>query len=249
MLRLECAAKVLRTARKETSSPILNLITGAGESFARQAPRSRGLRMAGLSKTTRDHDEIRRWAEERGGKPSHVKDTGSEEDIGILRIDFPGYSEGRLESITWEQFFEKFDERNLSFVYQEQTAGGERSNFNKLVSSESAGEARGGKGSPSKKSTRTRSAGRKAAKKSATAKTAGSASKRGGSTASKRSGTRTKKVTRKGAKAPAKRTAARKGASKRGRVKKTAAQSGRGTKRASARNKSAAKKASRGRRR
>ena len=29
------------------------------------------------SKTTTDHDEIRRWAEERGGRPAHVKDTGS----------------------------------------------------------------------------------------------------------------------------------------------------------------------------
>ncbi len=33
--------------------------------------------MANLSNTTKDHEEIRRWAEERGGKPSHVKSTGS----------------------------------------------------------------------------------------------------------------------------------------------------------------------------
>ncbi len=98
--------------------------------------------MANLSKTTRDHEEIRRWAEERGGKPSHVKNTGSAGDIGILRIDFPGYSgEGSLEPITWDQFFEKFDERDLSLVYQEETAAGERSNFNKIVSAETAQEA------------------------------------------------------------------------------------------------------------
>jgi hypothetical protein len=92
-----------------------------------------------LSKTTRNHDEIRKWAEARGGKPSHVKRTGSKDDVGILRIDFPGYTgEGSLEPITWEQFFEKFDERNLALVYQEKTASGEPSNFNKIVSAEGA---------------------------------------------------------------------------------------------------------------
>ena len=109
--------------------------------------------MANLSKTTRDHEEIRRWAEERGGKPAHVKRTGSGEDIGILRIDFPGYSgAGSLEPITWEQWFEKFDERNLALLYQEETAGGQRSNFNKIVSSETAEEVEDGRG-------RSRSAG------------------------------------------------------------------------------------------
>ena len=98
--------------------------------------------MPSLSKTTKDHEEIRRWAEERGGKPAHVKSTGSGEDIGILRIDFPGYSgAGSLEPITWEQWFEKFDERGLALLYQETTAGGQRSNFNKLVGRETA-EAR-----------------------------------------------------------------------------------------------------------
>ena len=57
--------------------------------------------MANLSKTTQDHDEIRQWAEERGGKPAHVKSTESSDDVGIIRIDFPGSSgEGSLEEIT-----------------------------------------------------------------------------------------------------------------------------------------------------
>ncbi len=89
------------------------------------------------SHTTQDHDVIRKWAEERGGKPSHVKSTANKKDIGILRLDFPGYSgQGSLEEIEWDQFFEKFDERGLALVYQEKTAAGERSNFNKLVSAE-----------------------------------------------------------------------------------------------------------------
>lgn len=83
---------------------------------------------------TTDHETIRRWAEERGGKPTAVKDTGDDQDVGILRIDFPGWSgEGRLEPITWDEFFEKFDAAGLALVYQEQTADGQRSNFNRFV--------------------------------------------------------------------------------------------------------------------
>ncbi|WP_254152811.1 hypothetical protein [Chryseosolibacter indicus] len=54
---------------------------------------------------TTGHGEIQKWVEERGGKPATVKGTGDE--VGVLRIDFPGYSGGgTLQQITWEQFFE-----------------------------------------------------------------------------------------------------------------------------------------------
>jgi hypothetical protein len=86
------------------------------------------------ARITIDHDEIRDWAEERGAWPAHVVGTGRRGDIGLLRLDFPGYSgEGRLEEISWDEFFEKFDDANLAFLYQEETSSGERSNFNKLV--------------------------------------------------------------------------------------------------------------------
>lgn len=89
------------------------------------------------SKVTTDHETVRQWAEARGGKPSAVKRTGSQSDVGILRIDFPGYSgESSLEEITWDEFFEKFEDSKLAFVYQEETAEGVRSNFNKLVKRE-----------------------------------------------------------------------------------------------------------------
>jgi hypothetical protein len=91
------------------------------------------------SKVTFDHDEIRRWAEERNAKPASVRGTGGGGDIGMIRLDFPGYSgEGSLEQISWEDWFKKFDERNLALLYQETTAGGEKSNFNKIVSRETA---------------------------------------------------------------------------------------------------------------
>lgn len=90
--------------------------------------------MAGSSNTTTDHETIRRWAEERGGKPSQVRGTGGKEDAGLLRIDFPGRrGKGALEEITWEEFFEKFDEKNLTLLYQEKTAGGKTSRFSKII--------------------------------------------------------------------------------------------------------------------
>ena len=86
------------------------------------------------SERTIDHDKIREWAEARGGKPATVKRTHTEDDVGIIRIDFPGYSgKDSLEEITWEEFFEKFDESDLALIYQEKTAEGKQSNFNKLV--------------------------------------------------------------------------------------------------------------------
>lgn len=94
--------------------------------------------MAGESKVTTDHEEIRKWAEDRNGKPSVVKAT-HEGDTGILRIDFPGYSgKESLEEISWDEFFDIFEDSELALVYQEKTKDGKKSNFNKLVSRDEA---------------------------------------------------------------------------------------------------------------
>jgi hypothetical protein len=78
---------------------------------------------------------IRTWVEERGGKPACVRGTGGKLDTGMLRIDMPGYSgKTSLAPISWDDWFEKFDEKQLAFLYQDETAGGKKSNFNKLVS-------------------------------------------------------------------------------------------------------------------
>ena len=42
------------------------------------------------AKMTTDHDAIRKWTEERGGRPSSVHVTHKGGETGILRIDFPG---------------------------------------------------------------------------------------------------------------------------------------------------------------
>jgi len=85
------------------------------------------------SKTTTNHNEIRRWVEERGGHPARVKDTESKNSQGLLRIDYPGFSgEDSLEAISWDEFFEGFDENGLAFLYQEETKDGKQSRFSKL---------------------------------------------------------------------------------------------------------------------
>ena len=89
-----------------------------------------------LSKTTRDHDEIRRWAEERGAVPSEVASTERGNEPGMLRFQFPdapNRNDGKLKEISWDAFFEKFDENDLELLFQEKTAEGQQSNFNKLI--------------------------------------------------------------------------------------------------------------------
>jgi len=88
----------------------------------------------GTSQITTDHETIKSWIEVRGGKPTKVKETGSGRGGGILRVDFPGYSGTQtLEEISWDEFFSTFDEKNLAFLYQEKTKGGDESRFFKFV--------------------------------------------------------------------------------------------------------------------
>ena len=91
--------------------------------------------MAGESKITTDHEEIRKWTEERGGKPAVVVSTlGKGEGVGVIRIKFPEYSEDKtLKEISWESFFKTFEEKNLAFLFQEETKTGQKSRFFKFV--------------------------------------------------------------------------------------------------------------------
>ncbi len=123
------------------------------------------------SRVLTDHDEIRRWAEQRGAKPAAVRNTESEDDPGIIRLDFPGYSgAGSLEEIEWDEWFEKFDENGLALIVQENTANGQKSNFNKFVNRESVKEESSSSKSTSLGSRRSGSSSR--AKKTAKRKSA-----------------------------------------------------------------------------
>jgi hypothetical protein len=106
---------------------------------SRSSSRAR-TRSSSSSKTTTNHDEIKKWAEDRNGKPATVQSTArGSQQAGIIRIDFPGYSGNKsLKQISWDQFFKKFDDSDLAFVYQSKTKSGKKSNFNRLIKREKA---------------------------------------------------------------------------------------------------------------
>ena len=75
------------------------------------------------AKTTTDHATIRKWAEQRGGVSGNP---------GILRLDFEP-QDGKLDQITWNEFFAKFEKEKLALLYQETTEDGSESRFHKFV--------------------------------------------------------------------------------------------------------------------
>lgn len=84
------------------------------------------------TKRTTDHEEIHRWVESRDGRPATVVETPAPgEDAGVLRIAFG--DDPALEDIGWEGCFDKFEDEELAFLYQERTRDGARSRFFKFV--------------------------------------------------------------------------------------------------------------------
>lgn len=84
------------------------------------------------SQVTTNHDTIRRWTEARQGRPAAVRDRQRADDPGILRIQFDE-TDDALEPIGWDEFFHKFDDAELAFLYQDRTEDGDTSRFFKLV--------------------------------------------------------------------------------------------------------------------
>ena len=82
--------------------------------------------------TTTDHGFIRHWVEARGGRPTKVRGTDGEDGEGILRVDF-AEPDGKLKDIPWDEFFRTFEDRNLAFLHQDETANGKTSRFFKFV--------------------------------------------------------------------------------------------------------------------
>lgn len=86
------------------------------------------------SKTTTDHDEIRAWIEARDGAPATVASTARDDEPRVLRVLFQKQESGdALEEISWDDFFEKFEEEKLAFLYQDETRQGKTSRFFKFV--------------------------------------------------------------------------------------------------------------------
>ncbi len=87
-------------------------------------------------KMTTDHRVIKKWIEERGGIPARVRDEmAAREESGVLRILFPAQQpSNEFYPLTWDKFFEKFDQAHLAFVYEEKSGDGEKSRFFKFMS-------------------------------------------------------------------------------------------------------------------
>ncbi|ODA66710.1 hypothetical protein A7A08_02478 [Methyloligella halotolerans] len=90
------------------------------------------------TKITIDHSKIKQWAEERGGRPATVSDTGKGGEAGILRLDFEPKDAPGLDLISWDEFFDKFEKERLVMMYQEKTEDGSTSRFHKFVERETA---------------------------------------------------------------------------------------------------------------
>lgn len=85
----------------------------------------------GRSLVTTHHEVIKQWAEERGGVPATVSGTEHDDHLGVLRFDFGG-DDGKLEHVSWDEWFKTFDERQLNFIYQENRSDGNQSTFFRL---------------------------------------------------------------------------------------------------------------------
>ncbi len=192
-----------------------------------------------ISKTTQDHDEIQQWAESRGAKPAEVASTERGGQTGILRLEFPNATnanDSALKEISWDEFFEKFDASGLALVYQEETADGEKSNFNKLIYPEDA-KSQSGKKSPAKKSS-----AKSTGAKSAGSRSSGASSNRAKTPGKSASAKAVKKAPAKKAaakgtpakKAPAK-TSAKKAPAKKAPARKSSAKKSSGSKSAGSR--------------
>ena len=71
---------------------------------------------------TTDHETIRTWVDDRGGTPAH--ETGLTEDTArTLYIIEEGEETTGLEPISWDAFFETFEDEELAFVYQDRELG------------------------------------------------------------------------------------------------------------------------------
>lgn len=116
------------------SSKVSARATSKGRKTATARASASAKQVSGAAKTTTNHTKIQQWAESRRGVPATVKSTGSKKDPGVLRIDFPGFSGARsLKKISWDEWFDKFDESRLAFLYQDKTKDGKQSRFFKLV--------------------------------------------------------------------------------------------------------------------
>jgi hypothetical protein len=85
------------------------------------------------TRATTDHEMIRLWVRERGGAPAMVRRI-DQPDEGALAINFPNDgSDQPIIDISWSDFFERFDDRKLAFVYRVSLPDAEDAHVYQLV--------------------------------------------------------------------------------------------------------------------
>ena len=85
-----------------------------------------------VRRITTDHDEIRGWAEERGGTPALIREAAGALDPGEPRIKF-SERERTLQDVDWEAFFRALDQRKLAMLYIGNPDGEDEDTFFRFV--------------------------------------------------------------------------------------------------------------------
>ncbi len=79
-----------------------------------------------MANVTTDHAQIRGWVEEHGGQPALVRRVPEVGDSGDLSLEFlVDGQEPELVSISWADFFQRFEDGHLAFVYEEDGPAGQ----------------------------------------------------------------------------------------------------------------------------
>lgn len=95
---------------------------------------------AGQPLATRSRAIIRQWAEQRKATPATAP-FGQDAAERVLRFDFPDAESGALQPVSWDEFFQIFDERELVFIFQQHMTAGEVSDFCRFERPAGGGEA------------------------------------------------------------------------------------------------------------
>jgi hypothetical protein len=84
------------------------------------APAAGASRGARDSHITADHDEIRTWVEDHGGRPVRARAPDAPADRGLPQIDFlHGRGDRSLEPVEWDEWFRMFDDYGLAVLFRD----------------------------------------------------------------------------------------------------------------------------------
>lgn len=87
------------------------------------------------TKITKDHKLIKEWVVARGGIPGQViENVPPTDEDGVLDIKFPESTGKKVIPITWNEFFTRFEQSNLAFLFEDNHGNGLKSKFFKLIS-------------------------------------------------------------------------------------------------------------------